>query len=165
MAKRYFIEIVGIDPDRGMAQLIEAGITPNRILEIDENNPMAPVIDAIMSVSGVTWAEITGNSRKHNVIVARTIYVYNAIKRGYTCKDICRDIKKAHNMIRWYETKYEDCFRFDPSFKKVAQKITELVESITINRKEDNSRKTSNKKLTAEEIEAILDARQLRIQW
>ena len=127
--KRYFIEIVGVDPNRGIAQLVEAGIQPNRILEVDECNQMSPVIDAIMSVSGVTWAEIAGTKRNHKVIVARIIYVYNAIKRGRTTKEICEEIKKAKSMVRWYETRYSECFRFDPAFKKVAQKIEEVIAS------------------------------------
>ena len=163
MGKRYFIEIVGVDPEDGRNQLIAAGISPSRIMEVDEQNTMAPIINAILAVVGVTWAEIISTKRNRNIIFARMVYVHNALKRGRSYKELCSEIRKAYSMIRYYSTSYDASYRFEPKFKRLADKANVMIDETYKSMEPDDTKK--KKKLTAEEVEKILDRRQLKMQW
>lgn len=125
MSKRYYIEIRGLDPEKGVEQLGAAGVPADSIRVIEESE--SPIEHAIREVTGMTMADITGRGQSRGVVTARVIYVHLALLSGESMGKICSDIKRPRYRVRYYKADYGRKMYGDREFAIAAHKAEELL--------------------------------------
>lgn len=179
MCKRFYVEVSGLGED-GVERLVDAGIKKTSILVIDDKNKLQPLINAIYAATGVTFEQICSPERSRKVMVARLIYVHHATIAGQDSLRIMEELNKDKAMFNWYQNHYETSMTYDRSFKRPADQVTAILEQdpewiptrLEQIRKERKRRRKMKKKkkakkqeLKPEEIAAIVERRQLKIDF
>ena len=179
MCKKFYVQVKGLGDDG--RQLLEQYVTKESILVIDDTHRNKLILEAIYKACGVTWEEISSESRGRTHAIARVIYVWHAIKCGDTVQMVCKELGRDRTTIMWYIDHYQDSMEGDKSFARIATRVEELLVSnpdwcprvpktTNTERKKGKKRRKRGKKVptpkyTREEIEAIMEKRQLKIDW
>jgi len=78
---------------------------------------------AISEVMGIPFYDITGGSRKRNIVFARMIYSHFCNKQGESITNIATEMKHDHSTIIYYLRKFKDDYKFNPKFREIVNRI------------------------------------------
>jgi chromosomal replication initiation ATPase DnaA len=53
----------------------------------------------VPAATGISWSQIVGDQRSHEVVTARHLAMHMLDKRGYTCSEIGRILDKDHSTV------------------------------------------------------------------
>lgn len=81
------------------------------------------ILDAIYEVTGITYLDMRGNSRKRHLVDARTIFA-RKMKDCSTLTEISRQMQKNHATVKYYFDRYEEQMRYK-DFRELVKKIEE----------------------------------------
>lgn len=105
-----------------------AEITGKKIIYEKEPH-LGDLKEAIKEVLGVNFYEVTGNSRRENVIFARMIYSQYCQDNieGIKIKDIAKELNHSPASVHYYLKKYKEAIQFYPPFKKIVENINRIL--------------------------------------
>ena len=95
--------------------------------QLPDNDIMDRLVSAIHEVTGLTFEDISGKTRRQDTFYSRMIFAYN-------CKDIntysiARLLKRDRCTISRYINNYNDEKQFNPLFRELAERIEEKINS------------------------------------
>lgn len=79
---------------------------------------MQQIIDATMSVTGFSYAQITGNRQTRNLVDARRIISSVARWNFFTWQEIGNAINRDHSTAICLDKKFDDLYESDSDFKE-----------------------------------------------
>ena len=82
---------------------------------------------AVADITGVSFCDITGKSRKRGIVYARMIYSHYCRKQDVTITKIASEMKKNHSTVIYYLKKYTDDYRYNPQFREIADRIEKTI--------------------------------------
>jgi hypothetical protein len=78
---------------------------------------------AILSVTGVPFSDISGGSRRRERVDARMIFVHHCLIGGATVGQLAAMLNRDHSTITYYSDKYDDHMVYNSAFRDIAGKI------------------------------------------
>lgn len=86
---------------------------------------IARIAVAIQEVTGLSLHDYSTKSRKRNVLYARMLFVHHCRKQGMTLSMIAGHIHRNHSSVLHMVAAYENDFRYNPKFKRMAVEVNE----------------------------------------
>lgn len=178
MSKKFYVEVKGLDSDDGREQLREAGVPDGSILVVTDIDRWPPLARAIREATGMDMGEVRAKVGDGRHVMARMIYAHYARKMGTSTSDIAADLDVDASNARGYIRKFEDRLFGDKAFRALNSRVSALLASDVewtlperpkpARRKKRGRKGTAAKKrrrLTPEEIQAIQERRQMKIDF
>ena len=92
-----------------------------------DNNDVMRIQNAIHEVFGMRFGEYITKSRKRDGVFARMIFVYHCRKKRMKLTQIAKYVHRDHSSMLHLLNKYEDEVKFNPFFKKYADKVEDIL--------------------------------------
>lgn len=180
MCKRYYVEVRGLDPDKGEQQLEQVGITPDAILVIDPDDidQRDCVVAAIKQVTGVGMDAIREHNREHNAVAARTLYIHYCMMRGDNIGRLCTATARDRPRIIRYLRDYDTRMYGDREFRNASNRIQKILDADPAwepaqferpvsprKRRRKRGRKRRRRIIPVPKQKPAQDKRQLEIEW
>ena len=89
----------------------------------EETTGFVELKQAISEVMGIPFYDITGGSRKRNIVFARMIYSHFCNRQGESITNIATEMKHDHSTIIYYLRKFKDDYKFNPKFREIVNRI------------------------------------------
>lgn len=167
--RRYYVEVTGVNPDKGDQELEEAGISRERILVVEHAEDA--ISTAIREVTGVGMDGIMSHSRERQAVASRTMYVHFRLMQGDSVGSVCQRIGRDRIRVNYYANDYERKMYGDREFRTAAERVKKLLEESKAwkearwEKPKVKKRKKGQRRRKKETTEGAEDARQLEIQW
>lgn len=174
MCRRFFIEVTGLDDDKGEEQLQQAGVPKDSIMVVDSADP---VEKAIREVTGYSMPELKDHSRNRNLVAARTLYVHFSLLNGVSINKLSVTLRHTHIRIMYYRDDYERKMFGDRAFRLASAKVLELLQddpdweersskAVAPTKSRKRRKRKRMRRLRAAQAERAKTAqRQLEIKW
>jgi len=78
---------------------------------------------ALSEVTGISFGDIAGSSRKRRIVFARMIYSHFCNKKRETVTGIAAEMKHDHSTISYYLRKFDDEYKFNPKFREIVNRM------------------------------------------
>ena len=95
----------------------------------EETTVFVELKQAISEVMGIPFYDITGGSRKRNIVFARMIYSHLCNKQGESITNIATEMKHDHSTILYYLKKYSEDYKYNKKFREVADEVNNKLNS------------------------------------
>lgn len=92
------------------------------------NKQVMRIQNAIHEATGMAFEQYTTKSRKREVFYARMIFAHHCKALKMSLSKIASIINRDRSTMRYLFSKYQDEMRFNPDFRKMAQKVDELLD-------------------------------------
>lgn len=89
---------------------------------VSKNEVVLRIQDAIHEVMGLRFQDYTTKSRERNKYFARMVFVHHCSENDI---DPAQYIRRDRTMMYHYLERYGDEMKYNPSFRKLAQKVDE----------------------------------------
>lgn len=83
---------------------------------------------AIHEVTGRTMEEILVKSREGDLVFIRMIFSRHALRAGLSPDEIAEILGKNRSTVYYYFNRYDDEFRFTPTFRRMALAVDQLLQ-------------------------------------
>jgi len=104
----------------------------------EEIQVFVEIKQAISEVMGISFFDITGGSRKRNLVFARMIYSHFCEKKGESITSIADEMKHNHSTINYYLKKFNDDYKFNPKFREIVNRVESTLSKTNFSRKRLN---------------------------
>ena len=94
------------------------------IYEIPPNRDFEYIKEAIYEGTGVTFAEITGESRDQKTVFARIIFAHLCrTQEGATVQRIAEEMNRSHATVIYYLRQFQQDILYTPSFRRRVEEV------------------------------------------
>lgn len=99
----------------------------NILQDVNNHKDVLRIQNAIHEVTGLKFGDYTTKSRKREGVYARMIFVHNCRQCKMTLTKIAKYVHRNHSTLLHLLKKYNDDFDFNPHFRDMATKVTNLL--------------------------------------
>lgn len=92
-----------------------------------KNGCFGEIKQAIKDVTGVSFFEISGRSRKQQYVYARMLFARYCRAVGTSYSDIARAMNRDHSTVKFYLRRFDEDYRFNREFREIAERMHELL--------------------------------------
>jgi chromosomal replication initiation ATPase DnaA len=82
---------------------------------------------AVRHVTGITFGQMAGRSRKLDFVYARMIFAHGLRKHGYSYPRIGRMLGRNHATVCHAIRQYENELALNPRFRKTAERVESII--------------------------------------
>lgn len=95
--------------------------------QLPDSDIMERLISAIHEVTGLTFEDISGKTRRQDTFYSRMIFAYNS--KDIDVHSIARLLNRDRTTISKYINSYNDEKQFNPIFRELAEQVEEKINS------------------------------------
>lgn len=92
-----------------------------------KNGDFCEIKQAIKDITGVSFFEISGRSRKQQYVYARMLFARYCRAVGTSYSDIARAMNRDHSTVKFYLRRFDEDYRFNREFREIAERMRELL--------------------------------------
>ena len=90
---------------------------------IAEATGLVVLYQAIKDVTGVSFFEISGRSRKQQYVYARMLFARYCRAVGTSYSDIARAMNRDHSTVKFYLRRFDEDYRFNREFRGIVARV------------------------------------------
>ena len=88
-----------------------------------KNGDFCAIKQAIKDVTGVSFFEISGRSRKQQYVYARMLFARYCRAVGTSYSDIARAMNRDHSTVKFYLRRFDEDYRFNREFRGIVARV------------------------------------------
>lgn len=91
------------------------------------NNMTNKIKQSIEQATGIPFDKYYSKSREREFVFCRMIFIHHCRELKITYSNIGKMLNRNHSSIIYLSNGYQDEYKFNPEFRRIADKINELI--------------------------------------